>query len=210
MKRLTAIGLIALAAATTSGCSSWSKSEYRCPPEKLGTGSCVSMETVYQQALLKTGASSATGSVLNETESYQGAGATKNPFATGMTPYNEVARVGRPVYEPGHVYRPWVAPTRDANGHLESDKYKYFATEPKWGYGSMAPSKKDSLFKPARPGEYGFNPVEEKAVVQAGKAAVVVGGSGNPQPNPSAGNYQMAPGVKQVNGITQPYTRIAE
>lgn len=217
-KKINHLTLAVLASAVVlSGCASQSRTGYRCPIGHEGTGSCISMEEVYKHAVSHSGPSPKTGSVIESSAGAGNSSTTPNPFAYGLSPYNETLPAGRPVYEPPRVFRPWVAPSQTGDGRLASGQFQYFATEGKWSYGSMAPQRSDSLFTPARPNDYGFNPVEDPKAKGSLTVAPATGASTVQQTDDflrGANSQQMrnargpAPGTKQVNGITQPYTRI--
>lgn len=201
-----------LTSVLATGCASPS---YECELKPNETGKCASMADSYRAANRVQGSSSKRESVFDNAKEAERAAqvAANQPYFRGQeSGFPDQGEVGMPVYKQPQVHRVWVAPYVDADGNLRSGEYTYFATPGEWNYGSTTRSGQASgIFGPAKPGDYGFNPVDSK------KTQTVTTTQAPPQPDaPPASannNAQKSPTgsttttTTSVDGVTQPGQR---
>lgn len=196
------LATLALASGLLGACSS--APTYDCPLVGAGAGKCASTERAYAQAQsVPPGSVGATQSVFQV--AVPAAGSRPEAVAPVIGALAKVpgpGQTGMPVFQQPKVMRVWIAPYVDADGNLHSGEYTYFSTPGRWNYGTMKqPGDASSgMFEPAKPGDYGFNPVDNQASTGAAPPAppVVAAPANAPQEPPKIA----APDV------TQPYQKL--
>lgn len=220
--------LISLSAAVLSsvlgGCAI--SPAYRCPIDgsKPDDGArCSSVSQAYKAGVRNPGAEY---SVFDE----RSPGATAPVpgaagFALGRANPLATAEQGAPVFQQPRVLRPYLAPYVDAQGNLRSGEYGYFSTPGSWNYGtSRKAGQASDLFAPARPDNLGFTPSAAPAAARPAAPPVTgapatsgaTGASSAQSPAGASSAGGGAPGAvapaapARVDGITQPYQRLAQ
>lgn len=193
------LSALVLASGLLAACST--APTYDCPLVGAGAGKCASTERAYAQAQsIPPGTVGNAQSVFQVATPAVGAQPVAPPVIGALARTPGPGQTGMPVFQQPKVMRVWIAPYVDADGNLHSGEYTYFSTPGRWNYGTMKqPGDASSgMFEPAKPGDYGFNPVDNLATAGAPPPPPVVVPANAPQEPPKIA----APGV------TQPYQKL--